>query len=175
MCNFNDGTVWKEIVYCMCIHVCAGCWEVSQGDRSQVSSIGHGCEAARHHQRGSRSDTGGAGPHWCTHQQWETNTSTHADTEEPCFGLWDSSAVFQINFLPSFKKRFHPISMFVAWRIFFLSLDAAGNFLCPASSLSFNAFKTVLEIDTMGTFNASKVVYEKWFKVKSYWFEYHIN
>lgn len=43
--------------------------------------------------------------------------------------------------------------------------DAAGNFLCPASALSFNAFKTVLEIDTMGTFNASKVVYEKWFKV----------
>lgn len=43
--------------------------------------------------------------------------------------------------------------------------DAAGNFLCPAASLSFNAFKTVIEIDTMGTFNASKVVYEKWFQV----------
>ncbi|XP_035988006.1 peroxisomal 2,4-dienoyl-CoA reductase isoform X1 [Fundulus heteroclitus] len=42
--------------------------------------------------------------------------------------------------------------------------NAAGNFLCPASALSFNAFKTVLEIDTMGTFNTSKVVYEKWFK-----------
>ena len=48
----------------------------------------------------------------------------------------------------------------------FLWLDAVGNFPCPASSLSFNAFKTVLEIDTMGTFNASKVAYEKWFKVK---------
>lgn len=45
--------------------------------------------------------------------------------------------------------------------------DAAGNFLCPASSLSFNAFKTVMEIDTMGTFNTSKVVYEKWFQVGS--------
>lgn len=44
--------------------------------------------------------------------------------------------------------------------------DAAGNFLCPATSLSFNAFKTVMEIDTMGTFNTSKVVYEKWFKVQ---------
>ncbi|XP_069011887.1 peroxisomal 2,4-dienoyl-CoA reductase [(3E)-enoyl-CoA-producing] isoform X3 [Embiotoca jacksoni] len=42
--------------------------------------------------------------------------------------------------------------------------NAAGNFLCPAAALSFNAFKTVLEIDTMGTFNTSKVVYEKWFK-----------
>lgn len=48
--------------------------------------------------------------------------------------------------------------------------DAAGNFLCPAASLSFNAFKTVIEIDTMGTFNASKVVYEKWFQVQVYLF-----
>lgn len=44
--------------------------------------------------------------------------------------------------------------------------DAAGNFLCPATALSFNAFKTVLDIDTLGTFNTSKVVYEKWFKVR---------
>uniref|UniRef100_A0A3Q4IF30 Peroxisomal 2,4-dienoyl-CoA reductase [(3E)-enoyl-CoA-producing] n=1 Tax=Neolamprologus brichardi TaxID=32507 RepID=A0A3Q4IF30_NEOBR len=43
-------------------------------------------------------------------------------------------------------------------------VNAAGNFLCPATALSFNAFKTVLEIDTLGTFNTSKVVYEKWFK-----------
>lgn len=50
---------------------------------------------------------------------------------------------------------------------FFISTDAAGNFLCPASSLSFNAFKTVMEIDTMGTFNTSKVVYEKYFQVGS--------
>lgn len=47
-----------------------------------------------------------------------------------------------------------------------LLTDAAGNFLCPAASLSFNAFKTVMEIDTMGTFNTSKVVYEKWFQVQ---------
>ncbi|XP_077594510.1 peroxisomal 2,4-dienoyl-CoA reductase [(3E)-enoyl-CoA-producing] [Stigmatopora nigra] len=49
-------------------------------------------------------------------------------------------------------------------RIDILVNNAAGNFLCPATALSFNAFKTVMEIDTMGTFNASKVVYEKWFK-----------
>lgn len=49
-------------------------------------------------------------------------------------------------------------------RIDVLINNAAGNFLCPATSLSFNAFKTVLEIDTMGTFNTSKVVFEKWFK-----------
>ncbi|XP_062999285.1 peroxisomal 2,4-dienoyl-CoA reductase [(3E)-enoyl-CoA-producing] isoform X4 [Elgaria multicarinata webbii] len=46
-------------------------------------------------------------------------------------------------------------------RIDILVNNAAGNFLCPASSLSFNAFKTVIEIDTLGTFNVSKVLYEK--------------
>ncbi|XP_028989947.1 peroxisomal 2,4-dienoyl-CoA reductase [(3E)-enoyl-CoA-producing] isoform X2 [Betta splendens] len=49
-------------------------------------------------------------------------------------------------------------------RIDILVNNAAGNFLCPATSLSFNGFKTVMEIDTMGTFNTSKVVYDKWFK-----------
>uniref|UniRef100_UPI001A9DAF1C peroxisomal 2,4-dienoyl-CoA reductase [(3E)-enoyl-CoA-producing] isoform X3 n=1 Tax=Ictidomys tridecemlineatus TaxID=43179 RepID=UPI001A9DAF1C len=42
---------------------------------------------------------------------------------------------------------------------------AAGNFLCPASALSFNAFKTVVDIDTIGTFNVSRVLYEKFFRV----------
>ncbi|XP_057606746.1 peroxisomal 2,4-dienoyl-CoA reductase [(3E)-enoyl-CoA-producing] isoform X1 [Hippopotamus amphibius kiboko] len=41
---------------------------------------------------------------------------------------------------------------------------AAGNFLCPASALSFNAFKTVMDIDTLGTFNVSRVLYEKFFR-----------
>lgn len=41
---------------------------------------------------------------------------------------------------------------------------AAGNFLCPAGALSFNAFKTVIDIDTLGTFNVSRVVYEKFFR-----------
>ncbi|XP_043312442.1 peroxisomal 2,4-dienoyl-CoA reductase [(3E)-enoyl-CoA-producing] isoform X1 [Cervus canadensis] len=41
---------------------------------------------------------------------------------------------------------------------------AAGNFLCPASSLSSNAFKTVMDIDTLGTFNVSRVLYEKFFR-----------
>ncbi|XP_039740654.1 peroxisomal 2,4-dienoyl-CoA reductase [(3E)-enoyl-CoA-producing] [Pteropus medius] len=40
---------------------------------------------------------------------------------------------------------------------------AAGNFLCRASTLSFNAFKTVMEIDTLGTFNMCRVLYEKFF------------
>jgi peroxisomal 2,4-dienoyl-CoA reductase len=33
---------------------------------------------------------------------------------------------------------------------------AAGNFLCKANDLSANAFKTVIEIDLIGTFNMSK-------------------
>ncbi|XP_045705288.1 peroxisomal 2,4-dienoyl-CoA reductase [(3E)-enoyl-CoA-producing] [Phyllostomus hastatus] len=41
---------------------------------------------------------------------------------------------------------------------------AAGNFLCPASALSFSAFKTVMDIDTLGTFNVSHVLYEKFFR-----------
>uniref|UniRef100_A0A8C7DID2 Peroxisomal 2,4-dienoyl-CoA reductase [(3E)-enoyl-CoA-producing] n=1 Tax=Oncorhynchus kisutch TaxID=8019 RepID=A0A8C7DID2_ONCKI len=35
-------------------------------------------------------------------------------------------------------------------------IDAVGNFLCPATSLSFNGFKTVLEIYIMGMFNSCK-------------------
>lgn len=38
---------------------------------------------------------------------------------------------------------------------------AAGNFLCPASQLSYNAFRTVMEIDTQGTFNVSKAAFDK--------------
>ncbi|NXA41549.1 DECR2 reductase, partial [Eudromia elegans] len=49
-------------------------------------------------------------------------------------------------------------------RIDILINNAAGNFLCPASALSFNAFKTVMDIDTMGTFNTSKVLFEKCFR-----------
>ncbi|XP_015285210.1 PREDICTED: peroxisomal 2,4-dienoyl-CoA reductase [Gekko japonicus] len=46
-------------------------------------------------------------------------------------------------------------------RIDILVNNAAGNFLCPANSLSFNAYKTVIDIDTLGTFNVSKVLYDK--------------
>ncbi|XP_003124745.1 peroxisomal 2,4-dienoyl-CoA reductase isoform X2 [Sus scrofa] len=41
---------------------------------------------------------------------------------------------------------------------------AAGNFLCPASALSPNAFKAVLDTDTLGTFNMCRVLYEKFFR-----------
>ncbi|XP_047638736.1 peroxisomal 2,4-dienoyl-CoA reductase [(3E)-enoyl-CoA-producing], partial [Phacochoerus africanus] len=41
---------------------------------------------------------------------------------------------------------------------------AAGNFLCLASALSPNAFKAVLDTDTLGTFNMCCVLYEKFFR-----------
>ena len=38
---------------------------------------------------------------------------------------------------------------------------AAGNFAAPASLLSSNAFKRVQEIDSIGTFNMSKEVFNQ--------------
>lgn len=38
---------------------------------------------------------------------------------------------------------------------------AAGNFLCPAATLSYNAFKTVLDIDTIGTWNVTRAAFER--------------
>ncbi|MCB9570411.1 MAG: SDR family oxidoreductase, partial [Myxococcales bacterium] len=37
---------------------------------------------------------------------------------------------------------------------------AAGNFLAPAAGLSSNGFRTVVDIDLCGTFNASKAAFE---------------
>ena len=56
-----------------------------------------------------------------------------------------------------------------AWFISVLSVillaDAAGNFLCPAESLSFNAYRTVMDIDALGTFNVTKAVFDASMKV----------
>jgi len=41
-------------------------------------------------------------------------------------------------------------------RIDFVICGAAGNFLAPLSGLSENAFRTIVEIDTLGTFNTFK-------------------
>jgi peroxisomal 2,4-dienoyl-CoA reductase len=37
---------------------------------------------------------------------------------------------------------------------------AAGNFLCPAAQLSPNGFRTVVEIDLLGTFNMTRACFE---------------
>jgi peroxisomal 2,4-dienoyl-CoA reductase len=41
-------------------------------------------------------------------------------------------------------------------RIDFLINGAAGNFLAPFDHLSYNAFRTVIEIDLLGSFNLTK-------------------
>lgn len=43
---------------------------------------------------------------------------------------------------------------------------AAGNFLCPAEELSLNAFKTVIEIDLVGSFNMSRAAFPELKKTK---------
>lgn len=41
---------------------------------------------------------------------------------------------------------------------------AAGNFLAPAAALSPNGFKTVIEIDTIGTFNVCRAAFDAWLR-----------
>jgi 2,4-dienoyl-CoA reductase [(3E)-enoyl-CoA-producing], peroxisomal len=38
---------------------------------------------------------------------------------------------------------------------------AAGNFLCPAAQMSYNAFRTVVEIDAIGTWNVTRAAFER--------------
>ncbi len=38
---------------------------------------------------------------------------------------------------------------------------AAGNFLCPAEQLSANGFKTVVDIDLLGSFNAARAAFDQ--------------
>lgn len=42
-----------------------------------------------------------------------------------------------------------------------LVCGAAGNFLCPANEMSANAFRTVVDIDLNGTFNATRAAFEQ--------------
>ena len=42
-----------------------------------------------------------------------------------------------------------------------LVCGAAGNFLCPAHQMSANAFRTVVDIDLNGSFNASRAAFEQ--------------
>ena len=42
-----------------------------------------------------------------------------------------------------------------------LVCGAAGNFLVPAEKLSANGFKTVIDIDLLGSFNASRAAFEQ--------------
>ncbi|MBX7195757.1 MAG: SDR family oxidoreductase [Sandaracinaceae bacterium] len=41
---------------------------------------------------------------------------------------------------------------------------AAGNFLAPAAALSYNGFKTVMEIDAVGTWNVCRASFERYLR-----------
>jgi peroxisomal 2,4-dienoyl-CoA reductase len=45
-------------------------------------------------------------------------------------------------------------------RLDILLNGAAGNFLCPTEKLTSNGFKTVIDIDLMGTFNMSRAAFQ---------------
>jgi NAD(P)-dependent dehydrogenase (short-subunit alcohol dehydrogenase family) len=49
------------------------------------------------------------------------------------------------------KSELGPVDVLVA--------GAAGNFLCPAEQLSANGFKTVVDIDLLGSFNAARAAF----------------
>ena len=51
------------------------------------------------------------------------------------------------------KDELGPIDVLVA--------GAAGNFICPADELSPNGFKTVIDIDLLGSFHASRAAFEQ--------------
>jgi peroxisomal 2,4-dienoyl-CoA reductase len=42
--------------------------------------------------------------------------------------------------------------------------NAAGNFPAPISSISYNGFKAIVDIDLLGTYNVSKAAFEAWLK-----------
>jgi NAD(P)-dependent dehydrogenase (short-subunit alcohol dehydrogenase family) len=44
-----------------------------------------------------------------------------------------------------------------------LVCGAAGNFLVQGENLSFNGFKTVIDIDLVGSFNASRIAFEQFY------------
>lgn len=47
-----------------------------------------------------------------------------------------------------------------------LVCGAAGNFLCPAAQLSANGFKTVIDIDLLGSFNAARAAFKQLCKTR---------
>lgn len=51
-------------------------------------------------------------------------------------------------------------------RIDFVIAGAAGNFICDINSLSTNAFKSVIDIDLLGSYNTIKATYEQLVKNK---------
>ncbi|KPV77714.1 uncharacterized protein RHOBADRAFT_41710 [Rhodotorula graminis WP1] len=82
------------------------------------------------------------------------------DTGKKCIGI--SGDVRKLDTLQEAIKR--TVAEF--GRIDFVVAGAAGNFLSPLAGLSANAFKTVLEIDTLGTYHTFKATIDELCKTK---------
>jgi NAD(P)-dependent dehydrogenase (short-subunit alcohol dehydrogenase family) len=63
--------------------------------------------------------------------------------------------------LPEQLQRAMTVSRVVLGDIDVLVCGAAGNFLVQGENLSFNGFKTVIDIDLVGSFNASRIAFEQ--------------
>jgi peroxisomal 2,4-dienoyl-CoA reductase len=64
------------------------------------------------------------------------------------------------------KEALTPVVERLGGKLDILVNSAAGNFLAPISKLSTNAFKTVVEIDLLGTFNVTKTCQDWLIKAK---------
>jgi NAD(P)-dependent dehydrogenase (short-subunit alcohol dehydrogenase family) len=67
-------------------------------------------------------------------------------------GPWASRLIAVAAALAAVHTAFGPIDVVIS--------GAAGNFLAPALGLSSNAFRTVIEIDLIGTFNVFRACFE---------------
>jgi NAD(P)-dependent dehydrogenase (short-subunit alcohol dehydrogenase family) len=63
--------------------------------------------------------------------------------------------------LPEQLQRAMTVSRVALGDIDVLVCGAAGNFLVQGENLSFNGFKTVIDIDLVGSFNASRIAFEQ--------------
>nr|AZL94570.1 2,4-dienoyl-CoA reductase 2 [Nephromyces sp. MMRI]AZL94581.1 2,4-dienoyl-CoA reductase 2 [Nephromyces sp. MMRI] len=83
-----------------------------------------------------------------------------ADTKQSCFPV-----AADVRNYDQMSEAFDKImNRFGSFNI--LVNGAAGNFLSPVASLSYNGFKSVMEIDAHGTFIASQLAYKKALKEK---------
>ncbi|CAK67208.1 unnamed protein product (macronuclear) [Paramecium tetraurelia] len=88
--------------------------------------------------------------------------------KQSCVTLAKESGNDNIAYFPCDVRKFEQVEAMVQFaldkwgRIDILVNGAAGNFLVPFEMMSVNAFRSVMEIDTFGTFHCCKAVVAKW-------------
>ena len=84
----------------------------------------------------------------------------HAKSELEAFGIKTHAVVADVRDYDALQDACDQIQVSLG-SITDLVCGAAGNFLCPANEMSANAFRTVVDIDLVGTFNATRAAYEQ--------------